>query len=275
MKKLNSITDISPKELLSIFKNSLKFEKRTPKTLHNKRILIFLDSVSTRTRLSTEIAIKELGGNPTTLHGQETQLSNGERAKEFAKIIANYFDLILIRTQNPQITKELNKTTTPIINLLNKQEHPCQVISDLFTLIKHTRKFQKLTIGWIGRKNNMFNSWYLLSKKLKLNFIFTLEQQYQNITNYHTKTLLIKTADVLMTDSWEIIGEGTTNFNELSITYADLKHRKPLIMHCMPIKINKEIEEKVVYYKNSIIFTQAINKIPVMKAIIYQLLYLN
>ncbi|QSW37773.1 hypothetical protein JSR02_00440 [Candidatus Vidania fulgoroideae] len=275
MNKLTSIADITKQELLTIFKNAFKFEKRTPQILNNKRILIFLDSASTRTRLSTEIAIKELGGNPITIHQHETQLSNGEREKEFIKVIACYFDLILVRTQNTQITHQLKKTTTPIINLLNKQEHPCQVISDLFTIIKHKHNYKNLTLGWIGRKNNMFNSWNLLSKKLKLRFIFTLEHQYKNLKNYHTKSALIKSADILMTDSWEIIGESTSDFKDLSLSYTDIKTHNPIIMHCMPIKINKEIEEKVVYHKNSIIFTQALNKIPVMKAIIYQLLHHN
>ncbi|QSW37636.1 hypothetical protein JS520_00430 [Candidatus Vidania fulgoroideae] len=271
MQRLTSINDASKKDLLTILKNALKFEKRTPKILSNKRILIFLDSVSTRTRLSTEIAIKELGGQPTIIHQQETQLHNGEREKEFIKIIASYFDLILIRTQNTHLTKELTKITTPVINLLNKHEHPCQVISDLFTIIKYKCYYKKVTLGWIGRKNNMFKSWYLLSKKLKLNLIFTLEQQYKNMPNYYNKTKLIKLVDILMTDSWEIIGKGTTAYKYLSITWKDIRIHTPLIMHCMPIKINQEIEEKVVYHKNSIIFAQATNKIPIMKAIIYQI----
>ncbi|MGX7589742.1 hypothetical protein [Candidatus Vidania fulgoroideorum] len=269
---LFSISNLCKLDIINIFKYSFFFEKRRNNNILGYiRILMFLDSNSTRTRLSTEIALNELGGKPIVMHEHDSQSVNGERLLETVGVISRYFDLVLYRTSNIYKTKLFqNSSRSVFINLLDPIEHPCQVISDLFTIIKYNTYFYNIRISWIGRNNNMFRSWLLLSKLFNLRFFYFLPFN-EGISNKFSKQYLLDNSNVIMTDSWNIIGEyNNFIFNELKIRsrYITTNNRF-LFMHCLPAYIYKEVDSKILYSSNSVVFEQSYNKIATIKGIIY------
>ncbi|QSW37915.1 hypothetical protein JSR06_00410 [Candidatus Vidania fulgoroideae] len=271
-KCLFSISDLNRLDIILILKYSFFFEKRrNHNILSNTRLLIFLDSSSTRTRLSTEIAINELGGKPIVMFNHDSQLYKGEGIIEATSVISSYFDFVLFRTSDAYRTNVFKKKGNSIfINLLDPSEHPCQVISDLFTIIKHNTYFNDIVISWVGRNNNMFRSWLLISEIFNIKFCYFLPTK-ECVRNVFTKKFLLNNSSVIMTDSWNIIGEVTNdNFSELKIRLKHINRKHSfLFMHCLPANIGKEVDNKTLYYKNSIVFKQSYNKITTIKGIIY------
>ncbi|MGX7585910.1 hypothetical protein ACWNYH_00435 [Candidatus Vidania fulgoroideorum] len=273
-KNFSCISDLRKLDLLIILKYSFFFEKRSRSNfLKNKRILLFFDSQSTRTRLSTELAINELGGKPILFFSSDSQLKKGERYKENCNVVSRFFDITAIRTGNMNLYSEFEKSNKGIlINLLNPIEHPCQVISDIYTILKFKRTFKKVKIVWYGRKNNMWNSWNSASKLLKLSLTIIDSKE----SKFKRKELkyIFNNSDVLMTDSWNIIGEKNNDkFYGITLSNNDIMENKNIIfMHCLPAFIGLEVSEDILYSKSSVVFEQSFNKIASMKAIIYFLI---
>ncbi|MGX7458768.1 hypothetical protein [Candidatus Vidania fulgoroideorum] len=279
---LFSISNLSRLDIIYILKYSFFFEKRRNHTiLSGSRLLILLDSNSTRTRLSTEIAINELGGKPIILYERDSQVVKGEGLIETASVLSRYFNYILYRTSSTYKTKLFKNNIGPVfINLLDPIEHPCQVISDLFTIIKYNTYFYDIRISWIGRNNNMFRSWLLISKVFNLNFCYFLPTN-ECVRNSFKKLFLLNNSNVIMTDSWNTIGESNnTVFSELKIRgkyiYNNISdasgnniNRSFLFMHCLPAYLGMEVDSKMLYSNNSIVFEQSYNKIATMKGILY------
>ncbi|MGX7582521.1 ornithine carbamoyltransferase [Candidatus Vidania fulgoroideorum] len=268
--KYLSFKDLNKKQYLKILKYCFLFKKKKI-NIKNKKIGIVFELPSTRTKNSFLIACDNLGINAIEISIKETQNVRGERKSDVFKIMSLYFDLLIIRSE--KITK-YNFFNKIIINALSKNEHPTQIINDIFTIIEKKGNFN-LNITWIGRCNNVFKSLYYAKKifnfKLKV-FSLNKEIKKYGIKNSKNAKTACKNTDIIMSDTWISMGEKKKkNYKKIKVKDNYIKNNT-LYMHCLPLYIGKEIDKKVLRNKNCIIWDQAKNKIVSSQAILYYFL---
>ena len=301
-KKLVSIEELDAKEIKKLVNLAKKFKtnnKISTKTIRNKTLALIFQKPSTRTRLSFEVAMRELGGNSIFLSYADLQLSRGELIKDTAKTLSQYVDIVVIRTfNNSDILEFAENSSIPVINALSNTNHPCQALSDIQTIIENKKNIQNLNISWIGDSNNVFNDFMIASLKLGANFSVSCPKRYfpnkrilklaKEIADNNGSKLLITTdpikaakdADVISTD--KIISMGDKNIKEkrkqflpkYKITQSLMSKAKDnaIFMHCLPAVRGEEVSEKVIDGNNSVIWQQVENKLHMHKALIWSLL---
>ena len=262
--------------------------------LNGKNIAMIFEKASTRTRVSFEVGIHDLGGNAVIMNANETQLGRGEPVIDTARVLSRYLDAIMIRTYEQGVVEGLAKwADIPIINGLTDLYHPCQILSDLYTITEFKGDFDKLKIVYIGDGNNIANSWIeasilfgfklsmatpknympldILLEKAKENKGFTItDDPYEAVSN----------ADVINTDVWVSMGqekekeERKKAFASYKIDDNLLKNTKNdvIVMHCLPAYRNQEITDSIFERYQDVIFTQAENRLHVQKALLEWLL---
>ena len=263
--------------------------------LQRKTLALIFFKPSTRTRISFEVAMYELGGNVTYLSGDEIQISRGEAAADTAKVLSRYVHGIVIRTFSHSEALELAQNSTiPVINGLTDLEHPCQILADLFTIYERRKKLEGLKIAFIGDGNNVANSWLLAAPKVKANFVLACPRGYEpkkeiifsamkeakekgvSIEIINDPKLAAKSADVLYTDVWVSMGQEKDEkakklqFSKFQINKNLLALAKPecMVMHCLPAHRGEEITADVIDGKNSVVWEQAENRLHVEKTIL-------
>jgi ornithine carbamoyltransferase len=307
-KHLISINDLDRADILEIFKTTQsvkskqkKGEKYTP--LAGKTLAMIFSKPSTRTRVSFEVGIYQLGGLGLFMSGQDLQLRRGETIGDTAKTLSRYVDGIMIRTFSHKDVEDLAKFgTIPVINGLTDLEHPCQVLGDVFTILEHkgagktieetTDSLKRLKIVFIGDGNNVSNSLMLLCAKLGLNLTIISPTGYKNDTsvseqanrdaratgaqvNLSSDIKDVKDADVIYTDVWASMGKDAEHeqrikaFTPYQINVSLMSKVKPdcIVMHCLPAHRGEEITDEVIDSKNSVVFDEAENRLHVQKAI--------
>lgn len=298
MKSILSVKDINKAEfveILDLAKNLKKNKNLYANALSGKIFTLLFEKPSTRTRVSYESGIYQLDGKVIFLGKDDIQLSRGETFEDTGKILSKYVDCIIARVYNHDDLIKLKKhADIPIINALSDLEHPTQIIADVFTMYEE-RNFKDFdfTLCYTGDCNNVCNSLILASEILnfKLNvatpekFMKIYEKNFErlsinikelkNVKFYNNPGEAINNADFVYTDVWISMGEKESyekieELKNYKISNDLLKKAKKdcKVMHCMPMHLGMEIDEDVAYGKNSIIFTQAENKIYVEKAII-------
>jgi ornithine carbamoyltransferase len=263
--------------------------------LKNKNIALLFDKPSTRTRLSFEVGINQLGGNCLVLDSKTMQLGRGETYADTAKIFNAYLDGVVIRTfRQSDIETVASNCDIPVINALTDSYHPCQILSDLFTLYERGLLFKKdLKFVYMGDSNNVLNSLLVGFTKLGINITVGCPKVYEpdktlmeklrvlsvnskNIITIENDPLLaVKDADVVYTDVWVSMGDA-----ESSQKIYDLKpfqvnkeliseaKKDVLIMHCLPAHRDLEITSEILDSKNSIVWAQAENRLYAQKALL-------
>ena len=301
-KKFVSIEELDAREIKKLVNLAKKFKtnnKISTKTIRNKTLALIFQKQSTRTRLSFEVAMRELGGNSIFLSYADLQLSRGELIKDTAKTLSQYVDIVVIRTfNNSDILEFAENSSIPVINALSNTNHPCQALSDIQTIIENKKNIQNLNISWIGDSNNVFNDFMIASLKLGANFSVSCPKRYfpnkrilklaKEIADNNGSKLLITTdpikaakdADVISTD--KIISMGDKNIKEkrkqflpkYKITQSLMSKAKDnaIFMHCLPAVRGEEVSEKVIDGNNSVIWQQVENKLHMHKALIWSLL---
>lgn len=265
------------------------------KILKDKNIALLFDKPSTRTRVSFEVGINQLGGSCLVLDSKTMQLGRGETYSDTAKIFNSYVDGVVIRTfKQKDIETIASNCSIPVINALTDTYHPCQILSDLFTLYEKELLFIKdLKFVYLGDANNVLNSLLIGFTKLGINITVGCPKKYEpdkelmkNLEEMSKKSkneiviendpvAAIKDADVVYTDVWVSMGEEEStqkiydlkpfqvNKNLLSQAKNDV-----LIMHCLPAHRELEITSEVLDSKNSIVWTQAENRLYAQKALL-------
>ena len=312
-KHLISISDLDLMDIEEIFETTrlLKIkqkQKRKFSPLAGKTLAMIFSKSSTRTRVSFEVGIYQLGGLGLFLSGQDLQLRRGETIADTARTLSRYVDGIMIRTFDHKDVVELARhSTVPVINGLTDLEHPCQVLGDLFTIIEKKLKIKdkkirlnglrKLKFVFIGDGNNVCNSLLLLTAKLSMNFTVITPAGYEPDKNIYQDALAIaqktgavlkishdieevKDADIIYTDVWTSMGKEEEKekrrniFQSYQVNSMLLSRAKPdcVVMHCLPAKRGEEITDEVIDGNNSIVFDQAENRLHVQKAIMYLLM---
>lgn len=300
MRHFLRIDDFTAEEVEDLFAQTreLKDKKRrgVPHcSLKGKVLGLVFEKDSTRTRVSFEVGIYDLGGLPIYMNVQELQIGRGESIADTAKVLSRYIDAIVVRTYRQQDIEELAQNSTiPVINGLTDLYHPCQVLTDLFTVEEKRGSYRDATICYIGDGNNMANSWIraalLLGFDLRLSCpkgYWPLDELLKEIRSGSHSILLIddpkeaaEGADVLYTDVWVSMGQEEERekrgkaFHGYQINKRILSRAKDdcLVMHCLPAHRGEEITDEVIDGPHSIVFDQAENRLHVQKAILSMLM---
>ncbi|MCX5807290.1 MAG: ornithine carbamoyltransferase [Proteobacteria bacterium] len=289
------LLDISSDEALYLIERAgvlkkLKKNGVEHKPLKDKYLAMIFDKASTRTRVSFEVGIIDLGGHAIVMNAGETQLGRGEPVKDTARVLNRYINAIMIRTYSQEVVEELAQwADVPVINGLSDMYHPCQILSDLYTVIECKGSLNDVKIVYIGDGNNVANSWIEASILFGLNFAIAtpknykpeeslLERAKENKRFVYTDDPYeaVKNADVVNTDVWVSMGqekEKEIRKNAFALYKIDdelLKKAKKdvIVMHCLPAYRNQEISESVFERFQEIIFTQAENRLHVQKALL-------
>jgi len=284
-----SIFDLGRKDIEAVFSLSREFKhdkKKNFSPLSQKSFALIFEKPSTRTRVSFEVAIGELGGHSIYLGPQDMQFGRREPVKDIARVMERYVHGIIARTFSHKHLVELARTTSvPVINGLTDLFHPCQVMGDLFTVLEKKKNLKGLKIAFIGDGNNVANSWIASSTKLPFHLSIATPEGYEpkidlvkkaKVKLTHSPEEAAKDADVLYTDVWVSMGqeeerkERLKRFKCFRIDKNILKLAKKdvLVMHCLPAHRGEEISEEVIEGKHSIVFDQAENRLHVQKAIL-------
>lgn len=303
-KDLLSIADLTKEEIELILNISdmIRIKHKNNELfvpLLGKCLAMIFRKPSTRTRISFEVAMFQLGGASIYLSSNEMQLARGETIADTARVLSRYVNGILIRTFSHQEVIEFAKNATvPVINGLTDFSHPCQIISDLLTIKDKKKVLKGLTVAYIGDGNNVCNSWLFAAPKMEMNLKIATPKEYAPLKDVvekakdiasKTKTQVIltespeeaaKDADVIYTDVWASMGqeEEAEKRREIFRKYqvnSELVHlakKDVIVMHCLPAHRNEEITDEVMDGPHSVVFDQAENRLHAQKGILALLL---
>ena len=304
MKDFISLHDITKDELFELLNLALKLKKdlkegREHHILKGKTLGMIFSKSSTRTRVSFEVGMTQLGGYPLFLSSHDIQLGRGESIHDTAKVLERMLDGIMIRTFEHSDVLELAKyADIPVINALTDLLHPCQVLADLQTAYEHKGKLEGLKLAYIGDGNNMAHSLMFGCAKTGLDCAIATPENYQCNSDIveaakedfkagNSELLLtqdpieaIKNADIVYTDTWTSMGqeeekaERIKAFNGYQINKELFSHAKfdAIFMHCLPAYRGYEVTEDIIDGKNSVIFDEAENRLHAQKAVMATLM---
>lgn len=263
---------------------------RTRLPLAGKNLAMIFEKASTRTRLSFEVGMRELGGHAIFLSPGETQIGRGEPVRDTARVLSRYVDAIMARTYLQDVVEELAMwAAVPVINGLSDLYHPCQILADLFTVQEYKGDFRDVRIAYVGDGNNVANSWLEASILFDLDFAIATPEGYRPAKNLMEKAAgnkrfrhvtdpyeAVKSADVIYTDVWVSMGQESEKkkrrraFAGYRVDEKLLKPAKKgvIVMHCLPAYRGEEISEEVFEKYHDVIFTQAENRLHVQKALL-------
>jgi len=289
--------EISNKEFLELIDFSIKLKEENKmgkgKTLlENKTLAMLFEKPSTRTRVSFDTGMKQLGGHTTILSLNEMQHSRGESVKDTAKTLSGYVDAIVARVYEHSFIEDLAKhATVPVINGLSNSHHPCQTLADLMTIKEHKKNFKDIKIAWIGDGNNVCNSLIFGCSKTQTHLSIATPKGFEpnsavvRESSKHTTIdlitdpkLAVKDADVVMTDSFVSIHDSDAKSKKFLPTYQvnkslmDKAKNDAIFMHCLPAKRGHEVTNSVMDSTQSVIWDQAENRLHSQKALLASLL---
>jgi ornithine carbamoyltransferase len=274
----------------AVFMKSMRRARGEYRPLRGKTLAMIFEKASTRTRVSFELGIKELGGAALYLSASETQIERGEAISDTARVLSRYVDAIMIRTYAHETVEELARwASVPVINGLSDAHHPCQILADLFTVQELKGDLKGLKIAYIGDVNNMAQSWIEAAFLLGLNLAVASPEEYgpstelralarksENVFFTSDPVEAASDADVINTDVWVSMGmekekdERRKAFAGFCVDDALLPHAKKdaIVMHCLPAHKNEEISDVVFERFQDVIFTQAENRLHAQKALL-------
>ena len=288
--------EISAKETSALISlaSSLK-KKRTliGTQLKGKTLAMIFEKPSTRTRLSFEVGMYQLGGHAITLSSDSMQLSRGESHADTARTLSRYVDILMARVYDHSTMVELAKhSTIPVINGLSDSFHPCQILADLLTVYEKKKKLRGLKVAWIGDGNNVCNSWLYGCAKTGMSIIVASPKGYSpdpDVVKNASKSTSVsittdpakaaKDADVVITDTFTSIHNKDSSARTAAFvpkyrvgkSLMSMAHTDAIFMHCLPAKRGKEVESFVIDGPKSVVWDETENRLHAQKAL---LLYL-
>jgi ornithine carbamoyltransferase len=303
-KDLLTLMDLSTSEIMYLLESALELKAKhlngeVVSSLKGKTLGMIFEKSSTRTRVSFEAGMLQLGGNALYLNGKDLQLGRGETIADTAKVLSEFIDVIMIRTFEHEKVAELAKhAAIPVINGLTDDFHPCQALADLLTIYEHKKSFKGLKMAYIGDGNNVAHSLMIACAKVGMNFVLACPKGYEpkefvvkyametakttgaTITICHDAVAAAKDADVLYTDVWTSMGqeeeakERLAVFAPYQINEELVKQAKDdyLFLHCLPAHRGEEVTEEVIDGPRSFVFQQAGNRMHVQKAVLQAIL---
>ncbi|ALP91443.1 MULTISPECIES: ornithine carbamoyltransferase [Clostridium] len=303
-KDLLKMDDLSKEEILDILNlaDQLKYEQKhgiEHPLLKGKSLGMIFEKASTRTRVSFEVGMYQLGGNALFLSDKELQIGRGEPIEDTARVLSRFIQGIMIRTFSQKEAETLAKySSIPIINGLTDDEHPCQVLADLMTIRENKNILEGLKVAFVGDGNNMANSLMIGCLKVGMNFsiaspkIYSASEKYlsrakeiaetENVEFTITTSPIeaVKGADVVITDVWTSMGheeeaqERIKHFEGFQVNNELLKNANDdvLVLHCLPCHRDEEITSEVLEAHAEEIFDESENRLHAQKAVLVKLM---
>ena len=298
LKHYLQFTDLTRSEYDYLFARSawLKTKFKSYETwhpLHDRTLAMIFEKQSTRTRLSFEAGIHQLGGHAVYLNTRDTQLGRGEPVEDAAQVISRMTDIIMIRTFGQDIIERFAANSrVPVINGLTNEFHPCQVLADIFTFVEARGPITGKTVAWVGDANNMAYTWIQAAEVLGFQVRFSAPDGYtldparlsagaaKHLTVCKDPKDACKDADLVSTDVWTSMGfedENTSRmaaFKNWMVSDSLMALAKPnaLFMHCLPAHRGEEVSASVIDGPQSVVWEEAENRLHVQKALMEYLL---
>lgn len=289
--------ELSSTELSSLISRAaeLKADRSGSSALERRTAALIFERPSTRTRVSVETGIAELGGYPLVLHEGEMQLSRGESIRDTAMVLSRFVHLIGIRTGPHATVEELAEhSSVPVVNLLTESHHPCQALADLQTLQERFGRLEGLTLTYVGDGNNVANSLMLLGAMAGVNVRIAAPEGFKpdgeitkrarsldrgSVDLFDDAIDAANGADVLYTDVWVSMGDKNADERRAALRPFQINDEllcaasdDAIVLHCLPAHPGEEITEDVLYGRHSAVFDQAENRLHAQKALFEHLL---
>jgi len=266
------------------------------KLLDGKTVALIFEKASTRTRVSFEVGVFQLGGHGLFMSSGTSQMGRGEPIKDSARVMSRYCDGIMIRTYGQEIVDEFARYSgVPVINGLTDLFHPCQIMADLQTVIEQKGTYEGKRFAWVGDGNNMANTWIEAAAILGFDLALACPKGYEpdatvmawaqakapgRITLTTDPVKAVRDADVLNTDVWASMGQESEQkvreqaFAGYCLDDSLLQSAKSncIVMHCLPAHRGEEISDSVIEGKNSVVWDEAENRLHIQKAIMATLI---
>jgi len=264
--------------------------------LEGKSVALIFEKSSTRTRVSFEVGVFQLGAHPLFISSGTSQMGRGEPIKDTARVMARYCDGVMIRTYGQEIVEEFARySSVPVINGLTDLFHPCQIMADIFTVMEHKGKYEGLKFAWVGDGNNMANTWIEAAAILGFDLTLACPTGYEpdrhvwdwaqkkatsSITITEDPEEAVRDADVINTDVWASMGqeqeqkEREVAFQGYCLDDALVALAKPdcMVLHCLPAHRGEEITDSVIEGPRSAVWDEAENRLHIQKAIMASLM---
>jgi ornithine carbamoyltransferase len=289
-----SMDDFSKQDIMDVIDRAAAMKRGEPgkgpaEPLKGKSVGLLFDKPSTRTRVSFDVGVQQLGGHAIFLNSRDIQLGRGEPIRDTARVLSRYLDAIVVRTFGQEIIEEFARwSSIPIINALTDRSHPCQILGDLLTLREVGLDIMNMKASWVGDGNNVANSWIYAAQKLGFSLVLACPKGYDpvvpidrdNVRLTRDPVDAVTGAQAISTDVWASMGqEGETlarqeAFQGFQLNSEILEHAaKPYyILHCLPAHRGEEISEELLESKDSLVWEEAENRLHVQKALLELLL---
>lgn len=292
------LSDLSRSELLHVLERARiikdKFKRYEPyQPLHDRTLAMVFEKASTRTRVSFEAGMYQMGGAVIHLTTSDSQLGRSEPIEDTARVVSRMVDLVMIRTfEQSRIERFAEYSRVPVINGLTNEFHPCQILADVFTFIEHREHIEGKIVTWIGDANNMAYTWIQAAQLLGFKLHFSAPTGYQldparllNVPDDVYKEFddphqACEGADLVTTDVWTSMGYEAENearkaaFSDWCVDSEMMSRAKPdaLFMHCLPAHRGEEVQAEVIDGPQSVVWEEAENRLHAQKALMEFLL---
>ena len=298
IKHFLQFNDLTRDELDYVFartrwiKNEFKAYRRYWPLADRTLVMIF-EKASTRTRLSFEAGMQQLGGSAIYLNTRDSQLGRGEPVEDAAQVISRMSDVVMIRTFEQEIIERFARhSRVPVINGLTNEYHPCQILADIYTYIEQRGSIQGKTVAWIGDSNNVCNTWLQAAEVFDFNVHVSTPPGYEveperaglygtdHYEEFADPMRAARGADLVTTDVWTSMGfeaeneERKRDFADWQVDTDMMAVAKPdaLFMHCLPAHRGEEVAAEVIDGPHSVVWEEAENRLHVQKALLEYLL---
>ena len=294
---LLSMLDLGPEDVEKMLGSCGKVKGSPNKfrnSLADRSLAMIFEKPSTRTRVSFEVAMVELGGHAVVLNAGELQLGRGETVADTARILGSYVDCIMARVRRHETLEELDKHAgVPVINGLSDREHPCQVLGDLFTMMEVKGRLEGLKLAYVGDGNNVCNSLLLGCALCGVDITVASPMEYRpkkffiekaskiaggesTVSVLENPSEAVSDADIVYTDVWTSMGDEDerehrkTMFRSYQVDSTLMKRAKKdaVFMHCLPAHRGEEVTDGVIDSKQSVVWQQAENRLHAQKAVL-------
>jgi ornithine carbamoyltransferase len=293
-----TLRDVSSDEMNLILKRAIQFKagidaNKCP--LIGKSVGLLFEKASTRTRVSLEVGIYQLGAKAIYMNAKEIQIGRGETIHDTAKVLSRYLDAVVIRTYSHDTLREFaSHSSIPVVNGLSDSHHPCQALGDLMTIIEKKGRLRDIRLAYVGDGNNVANSLIEAAAMMGINFTLACPKGYEPSSDILEKAAMsdsdiavvrepreaVRNADVVYTDVWVSMGQEKEadkkkerfkkyQLNSELISYAN---KDVLVLHCLPAHRGEEITDEVIDGPRSAVFDQAENRLHTQKALLEFLL---
>ncbi len=293
-----SLSDLAPSKLREIIGRAIELKslwrssRQCPQIMRNRTLALVFEKSSTRTRVSFEAAANQLGGSALFISPADSQLNRGESIPDTARVLSSMVDIIAVRTGAHSIVETFSDySTVPVVNGLSDRFHPCQILADIQTWQESRGSIEGITAAWLGDGNNVCHSWINAARFFNFNLRISTPAQFQPepelvaaagsaVELADSPTDAVTNADIVVTDTWASMGQESEKevrckiFKPYQVTAQLMRHAAPdaMFMHCLPAYRGLEVADEVIDGPQSVVWTEAENRLHAQKALLEYLL---